>query len=390
MAQISAAIATTDVDFRGHITKVLRTSGLPISVVDEKHVANGTAPDLAVVDIRSGTASACGVLEQCRSAWPSAAIFAIATTAHSDQILEAMRAGANEFLAWSGPGDPASHQAFLAALRRAVEKTRANRDGSRSGVTLSFFGAKGGTGTTTLAVNSAIEIARITKRPTLIVDLHQFIGEVALFLGVRPRYSLIDAIDNLHRADQEFLRELVVKHKSGLDILAGGDQADRPGSQDVPAVEQLLQLFSRIYDFIVVDAGSITNPCAEVAVCTADTIYLVANPDVASIRNAHRVADRIEHFGAGKDRLRILLNRFGDDHQIAPKQIETALGHSIHMAFPSDYVTVSTALNSGVPLTLTNHSEMAAQLSRLTREIVQMPEQEQKDGKAKGHFLGLF
>src|SRR5207248_9008201 len=116
---------------------------------------------------------------------------------------------------------------------------------------------------------------------------------------------------------------------------------DRPGAADVSAVEQLLQLFSRIYDFIIIDAGSISCPCAEVAVCTADTIYVVANPDVASIRNTHRVADRIEQLGAGKDRLRILLNRLGDDHQIAPKQIETALGHPIHMAFPSDYGTVN-------------------------------------------------
>jgi len=390
MAQISAVIASTDYDFRVHITRVLRTSGLPISVVDEKHVTNGAAPDLAVVDIRNGTVSALQVLEQFRTAWPSAAIFAIASSAHPEQILEAMRAGANEFLAWSGPADAKSHESFLAALRRAAEKSRASRDGARSGVTLSFFGSKGGTGTTTLAVNSAIEIARVTKRPTLIVDLHQFIGEVALFLGVRPRYTFIDAIDNLHRADSEFLRELVVKHKSGLDILAGGDQVDRPGAADVSAVEQLLQLFSRIYDFIIIDAGSISCPCAEVAVCTADTIYVVANPDVASIRNTHRVADRIEQLGAGKDRLRILLNRLGDDHQIAPKQIETALGHPIHMAFPSDYGTVSTALNSGVPLTLTNHTEMAAQLSRLTREIVQMPEQEQAGGKTKSHFLGLF
>jgi pilus assembly protein CpaE len=389
MAQISAVIATTDIDFRTHITRVLRTSGLPISVVDENHVA-GTAPDLAVVDIRNGTSSALRVLEQFRASWPSAAIFAIAASARPEQILEAMRAGANEFLAWSGPGDGASQDSFVTALRRAAEKARASRDGSRSGVTLSFFGAKGGTGTTTLAVNTAVEIARITKRPTLIVDLHQFTGEVALFLGVRPRFSLVDAIDNLHRADQEFLKELVVRHKSGLDILAGGDQVDRPGPQDVAAVEQLLQLFSRTYDFIVIDAGFVTGPCAEIAVCTADTIYLVANPDVASIRNAHRVADRIVHVGASKDRLRILLNRLGEQHQIAPKQIETALGHSIHMAFPSDYGTVSTALNSGVPLTLTNHTEMAGQLSRLTREIVQMPEPDQQAGKPKAPFLGLF
>ena len=55
---------------------------------------------------------------------------------------------------------------------------------------------------------------------------------MALFLGVRPRYSVLDAIDNLHRLDSEFFRELTVKHKSGLEILAGSDHFDRPGAAD--------------------------------------------------------------------------------------------------------------------------------------------------------------
>ena len=122
-------------------------------------------------------------------------------------------------------------ESFNAAIHRAAERSRP-KDGTRNSCVLSFFGVKGGAGTTTIAVNTAIEIARTSKKPTLIIDLHQFIGEVALFLGVRPRFTLVDALDNLHRIDAEFLRELVVKHKTGLDILAGGEQADRPGPQD--------------------------------------------------------------------------------------------------------------------------------------------------------------
>ena len=124
---------------------------------------------------------------------------------------------------------PRSANRFKQRSSATVDRNRPNKDGARSAVTLSFFGTKGGSGTTTIAVNSAIDIARLSKRPTLIVDLHQFVGEVSLFLGVRPRFTLIDALDNLHRLDQDFLRELVVRHKSGLDILAGGDQIDRPG-----------------------------------------------------------------------------------------------------------------------------------------------------------------
>jgi pilus assembly protein CpaE len=305
-----------------------------------------------------------------------------------------MRSGANEFLACSGPGGEvlALDDAFRAALKRTAERVRSTKDGARSGVTLSFFGAKGGAGTTTLAVNTAIEIARLSKRPTLIIDLHQFLGEVSLFLGVRPRFTLIDAFDNMHRLDQEFLRELVVRHKSGLDILAGGDQIDRPGTQDSPAFEQLLQLLGQTYDYVVIDAGTLTTPCADVAVFAADTIYLVANPDVASIRNAHRLVDRIGQLGGGKDRLQILLNRMSDQHQIGPKQIETTLGHGIHMAFPSDYSVVAAALNSGVPLSLSNHSELAAQFARFTRQIVNLQPAAvaTEQSRQRAPFLGLF
>ena len=118
------------------------------------------------------------------------------------------------------------------------------------------------------------------------VDLHQFIGEVALFLGVRPRFTLADALDNLHRIDTEFLRELVVKHKTGLDILAGGEQADRPGPQDAVNFEQLLQTLGRSYDYIIIDAGLVTGPCADVAVFAADAIFIVATPDIALTQGA--------------------------------------------------------------------------------------------------------
>jgi pilus assembly protein CpaE len=291
----------------------------------------------------------------------------------------------------SGEAGPRLDETFIAALQRTVQRSRP-KDLDRSSSVLSFFGTKGGAGTTTLAVNSAIEIARVSKKPTLIIDLHQFIGEVSLFLGVRPRFTLVDALDNLHRLDSEFLRELVVKHKTGLDILAGGEQIDRPGPQDAVVFEQLLQVLGRTYDYIIIDAGMLTGPCSDVAVYAADTIYLVANPDIACIRNANRLMDRMGQLGAGKDRLRVLLNRMSDQHQIGPKQIETTLGVSLHMVFPSDYSVVASALNSGVPLTLSNHSELAAQFATFTKQIVsrQSAGATAEQPKGRAPFLGLF
>ncbi|RPI50014.1 MAG: response regulator [Acidobacteria bacterium] len=392
MAQLSAVITTSDSEFRSTITALLRSSGLSIGIIDEKN-ASSTWPDLAVVDIRNGSLASVEAIERLRASWPSTSIFAVAASSEPDQILRAMRAGANEYLAWPLRDAGATlTDSFQTALKRTVDRHRPGKDSARSGVTLSFFGAKGGAGTTTVAVNTAIDIARLSKRPTLIIDLHQFVGEVSLFLGVRPRFTLIDAIDNLHRMDQEFMRELLVRHKSGLDILAGGDQIDRPGPHDAPAVEQLLQQLGRSYDFIIIDAGTVTSAVADVAVFAADTVYLVANPDIASVRNAHRIVDRIEHLGAGKDRLRVLLNRMSEQNQIGPKQIESTLGHGLHMMFPSDYSVVSAAMNSGVPLTMTNNSDLAARFERFTRQILNphAPAAEEEPAREKASFLGLF
>ena len=382
MAQLTVLISTTEADFRAHVTKCLRASGTSVAVVDERHAA-ANPPSLAIADIRQGART--DAVERLRALWPSATIFAIASSAQPEQILQAMRAGANEYLAW--PID----DSFTAAIHRAAERSKP-KDGSRTSTVLSFFGVKGGAGTTTVAVNSAIEIARTSKKPTLIIDLHQFIGEVALFLGVRPRFTLVDALDNLHRIDAEFLRELVVKHKTGLDILAGGEQADRPGAQDAAAFEQLLQTLSRSYEYIIIDGGLVTGPCSDVAVFAADSIYLVANPDIACVRNAHRVVDRLGQLGAGSDRLRMLLNRMSDQHDIGPKQIESTLGISLFSVFPSDYSTVSAALNSGVPLTLSNNTELAASFAAFTRQIVS-PHQiaaSADQPRSRASFMGLF
>jgi pilus assembly protein CpaE len=233
-----------------------------------------------------------------------------------------------------------------------------------------------------------VELARLSKRPTVIVDLKPGLGEVGLFLGVRPRFTLVDALDNLHRLDREFLKELVIKHKSGLEILAGSDNFDRPGAQDASAIEELFRLLAKQYEYILVDAGSQINPCSVAVLYTADQVFLIANPDVPCIRNGQRLLDRIRQLGACGERVRFVLNRAAEPYPIPPKQIEGALGHPIYHTFPSDYKTVSAALNSGVPLALADNSDMATQFDRFTRRILEPGTDDQLAGK-KG-LLGSF
>ncbi|HWW82587.1 MAG TPA: AAA family ATPase [Vicinamibacterales bacterium] len=365
MAQLAAQLISEDPDFRQRVGRLLRSGPFPVSVLDDRTVREGTSPEIVVVDIRGDTSSAMAGVERLRAALPSTSIFAVAQAAEPDVILQAMRAGANEFFTW-----PPAEDVFQGAVRRTASRRETAQGTRAAATTLVFFGAKGGAGTTTVAVNCGVELARLSKRPTVIVDLKPGLGEVGLFLGVRPRFTLIDAIDNLHRLDREFLRELVVKHKSGLEILAGSDNFDRPGAADAGALEEVFRLLARQYEYILIDAGSQINSCSVAALYTADQMFLVANPDVPSVRNAQRLLDRVRQLGACGERVRVLLNRAAEPYPIPPKQIEGALGHPIHHTFPSDYKTVSTALNSGVPLALTGNSDMATQFDSFTRLIL--------------------
>lgn len=363
MAQLAAQILSHDEEFRRRIGRMLRSGPIPISVIDE--VREGAPGDLIIVDLRLEVSSSMANIERLRASAPGAGIFAVAAAADPDLILQAMRAGANEFFTW-----PPADEMFHGAVRRLTARRETSQGSKPSSTTFVFFGAKGGAGTTTMAVNCGVEIARLTKKPAIMVDLKPGLGEVGLFLGVRPRYSVLDALDNLHRLDREFLRELVTKHKSGLEILAGSDNFDRPGAADGAVIEELFRLLTKQYEYLLIDAGSQINSCSVAALYSADRIFLVANPDVPSVRNAQRLLERMRELGASGDRVRLLLNRAAEPYPIPPKQIENALGHPIHHTFPSDYKTVSGALNSGVPLTMVGNSDMATQFDHFTRQLV--------------------
>jgi pilus assembly protein CpaE len=383
MARLNGSLHTPDDSFKTDVATLLRTTAVQVSLGDERSARAGAPPDIIFVDGRTDLDDSLHTVEQLRAAHPIAVIFFMAAEANPDLILHAMRAGANEFFAW-----PPSRSALDEALQRAAARRAASPSGKPNSNTIAFFGAKGGAGTTTLAVNCGVDIARLRKRPTLIVDLKPGLGEVTLFLGVRSRYTLLDALDNLNRLDSEFMRELVVKHKSGLEILAGSDLFDRPGGNDSSSIEELFRILGRQYEYIIVDAGSQPSACAFSSIYTADTICLVGNPDVPSVRNAQRLLDRIGQMGTSGERVRLVMNRAAEPYPIPPAQIEKAVGHPIFQTFLSDYKTVSTALNSGVPIALAGNSELASQFDDFARRVVD-PSASETAAPAKRSTLGL-
>ncbi|HYB95113.1 MAG TPA: AAA family ATPase [Vicinamibacterales bacterium] len=235
---------------------------------------------------------------------------------------------------------------------------------------VSFLGTKGGTGTTTLAVNAAADIRRITQRSTVIVDLKNGPGDVALFLGLRPRHSLLTALDHLAWIDPQMLSRYVVEHECGLHVLAAGDDFGRPADREADAVERTIRALDSLYDFVILDVGTALTGAAQVALQLSDVIVLVANPDVPCLRNLQRLIDAVKTAGVSPERLQIVLNRASEFGVLSTAQIERVLGFTIAFSVNSDYRTVASAVNSGVPVSTLRASELNGQLDTIARAIV--------------------
>jgi pilus assembly protein CpaE len=374
--RLSATVYSDDRTAREELTRIFRLGGVAIDVFDEREIQDqAPTSDILIVDGRHQVGLATAYVERLRSLAPVACIVFIAADANSDVILDSMRSGANEFLVW-----PPTIDSFRKALAQVAARRGATA-GAQTASVVAFIGAKGGAGTTTLAINCGVELAS-RKRTTVVVDLKPGLGDVALFLGVRSRYTLADALDNASRLDRGFVGGLVAKHVSNLEIIAGSEHFERPGSGDADAVDRVIRVLEEDHQHVVIDAGSHLNNCAVTALYRAQMIGVVLNPDVPSIRHTQRVLERLNELGAG-ERVRVMLNRSAEPHPIPLSQIESAIGHRVDLTFPSDYKTVATALNTGVPLTFSDESALADQFKRLTQLIVD-PDRATKTEKRKG------
>ncbi len=236
---------------------------------------------------------------------------------------------------------------------------------------VSFLGTKGGTGTTTMAVNCAADVRRISERPTLIADVKQGPGDVSVFLGLRPRYSIVELIDQLGWSDRALAMRFVAEHDCGLHVLAAAEGFGRPNSRDDEGVEQTLQCMSSMYDFLIVDAGSTLTSSTVAALTMSDVVMLVANPDVPCLRNLQRLSDAMRLVGVPPERVRIVLNRTSDNGVLPVSQIEKVLSRTIDFQVPSDYRTVAAAVNTGVPVSCLRATELHMQIDSMARVLIE-------------------
>jgi pilus assembly protein CpaE len=332
-------------------------------------------PDVLLVDVRRNGQLPYAVTA-LKQQHPATNVMLLASSLEPALMLEGMRAGVSEVLV-----EPLRQADFDAAITRVLGQ----RPQVPGGPVFAFVGAKGGVGTTTMAVNVATVLTKLSKSPALLIDLHQAYGDAAVFLGADARFSLLDALENMHRLDAEFLKSLVVKTSSGVELLAS---ADRPANRvvDMRQLGSVLQLAASQYAYTVLDV-----PRSDLAVLDSldhvANLVVVANQELATVRNAGLMAAALRS-RYPNTAISTVINRRDGNAEISQRDVEKAVGNSIAHQFPNDYRLALTAMNRGRPLALDNHNPLSASMTALARELAGV--EREKTSKPAGVLKGFL
>ncbi|HEX8558893.1 MAG TPA: hypothetical protein VF668_12350 [Pyrinomonadaceae bacterium] len=316
------------------------------------------APSACVVALGAEPEAGLRFVERVARQCPRTAVICASRDASPDTILRSMRAGAREFLRL-----PLRPEEFATVYGRVAEFCAVQPEAPKKrGRVLSVFSSKGGTGTTFIATN----VAAALGAPTVLLDLNLQAGDLGLFLGVEPKFSIADLIENVERVDDQLLRSYLTPHSARLSLLAAPREADSADDVEAEHVFQVLEILRERYEHVVVDPQHTFDSITLAALDQSDEILLVLTLDIPAIRSTQRALQIFDRLGYPRHKLHVVVNRFSKQIDLDLRQVERFLGERVAGYIQSDYRTAVNSINLGQPIVDSEpQSKLAAELRQI-------------------------
>ena len=304
-----------------------------------------SGPMVAVIDINLDPERAFNVAEQIKLRLPSVHIVMTSPTGAPDAILRAMRSGAEEFL--TQPFNWTEVLKSLDTIRKKVD-VHASKGGERGHI-VAISSNKGGVGSTTAATNlSACLVAQ--KKSVCVVDLVLQFGSVTSFLNIDASYTILDLVKNLKRIDPLFLDGSLVKHISGIRVLAEPFYAEDARRITPADIDEILDVLAQSFDYVVVDTPKEFDDMLALVLDKANLILFITEMDVPSLKSAHRALELFERMGIYDKKIRLILNRYVKSKLMTLESVEKALGVKVFWTLPNNYPVAIAAVNQGLSI----------------------------------------
>lgn len=315
-----------------------------------------------LVLVRAG-ADVGATLDVVRQALPltKAPVMVMGPAADAQQILRYLQGGAREFL------DEAQLQTNLES---ALEKLRLSGEGRQgTGVVVGVVSPTPGSGVTTVATNLAFTWAEKHPNQVALIELGRGAADLALSLDLTPRHTVADVHQDLGRLDATLLRQSMLAHPGGVQILAHKAETLATEPLAPATVRKSVILLRTVYAASVLDLGHTLDEEHNEALRLCDFVVVVIRLDVPALRQARRFLRLLDTVGVPKDRIRLVANRYGQRGQVAWKKAEEAIGAKFAGWITDDAGKMNAALNQGQPLV------KVARYAGITRRFYKLTDQ---------------
>src|SRR5262249_49831132 len=232
---------------------------------------------------------------------PGTPIIAIGPASDPKLILRAMQFGIAAFV------DEADLKCDLPA---ALTRITGGLGGGKQGRVIALLAPSGCAASSTLAVNIATALAK-EHRSAMLMDLKLPAGDLDALLDLKPVHTMADLCEKLERLDRTMLERTVVRHDSGVHLLASPTKTQDAAKITPAVVRQVTSLARAVFPYVVIDLDHTFAPEQVQVLTEADIILLVMRLDFTSLRNARRALDFIDNLGISRDRIEIVINRYG-------------------------------------------------------------------------------
>jgi pilus assembly protein CpaE len=360
MAATKVLVVDDDLNIQRVLVFTLKQEGYEVLVASDGatgvEMARESQPDLILMDVAMPRLDGYAATQQIRAAEQDRRVPIIMLTAGADvgERVKGLRAGADDDIV--KPFHPLELMARIKALlARGGPPATAGGDTPTLGKVCVFYGAKGGVGTTTIAINSAISLSRELRRRTALVDANLQFGDLRVFLDLGlDTASMVNAITEPD-LDADLLRKLMVRHHTGIDLLLAPPS---PEAADIVMERQhnepasltgLLDIFRRLYDYTIIDMVKTIDDFNLQLFDEADVIFVVMTADLSCLKNVRLVLETMDHLGYEKAKVKLVLNRSNAYTGINVNNAESALNRKVDHQVINEYRGAISALNSGEP-----------------------------------------
>jgi pilus assembly protein CpaE len=306
-------------------------------------------PDVVVVALDGDQSKALTLITQLKADHPELPVLAVSARGDGQSILQALRAGAKEFLT-----QPVVLEDLLTALQRLGQGGKTSGPGKHPSCVIAVLGSRGGVGSTSVAVNLGCTLAQDPNNSVALVDLDLALGDADVALDLMPDHTLADVAQHIDKLDMQFLRRAMGKHACGLALLPHPMRIEELGLVHEDHLHRLISLLRASYTHLIIDLSKSFTGTDLTAMRVADVIFLLVQLELSSVRNAVRILHSMgaDEGGLG-DKVKIILNRVGSDFlegDISQKKAEETIGKPFYWQIPNDAKAMIGSRAAGVPL----------------------------------------